>query len=159
MTASYPETSRDRNRWILRRRTERNALAPHRPYAFLIEEERAESGEVIPVATIFLTNRECPWRCLMCDLWKNTLADTVPPGAIPAQINYAFCRCVGFGEVLGLPAMFRAAPGALARDEPATDRVSGIHLPAVPGGPMRLTFFGVAPASRVLACRRCRADQ
>src|SRR4030095_100742 len=40
-------------------------------------------------ATIFLTNRECPWRCLMCDLWKNTLEEHVPPGAIPAQIREA----------------------------------------------------------------------
>jgi len=25
----------------------------------------------------------------MCDLWQNTLAETVPPGAIPGQIDYA----------------------------------------------------------------------
>jgi radical SAM enzyme (TIGR01210 family) len=62
---------------------------PHRPYAFLVEEELAETRELVSVATIFLTNRECPWRCLMCDLWKNTLTETVPPGAIPAQIDYA----------------------------------------------------------------------
>jgi radical SAM enzyme (TIGR01210 family) len=46
----------------------------------------------VPVNTIFLTNRECPWRCLMCDLWKNTLSETVPLGAIPAQIEYALER-------------------------------------------------------------------
>jgi hypothetical protein len=46
----------------------------------------------VPVATVFLTNRECPWRCLMCDLWRNTLAETVPLGAIPAQIDYALRR-------------------------------------------------------------------
>jgi radical SAM enzyme (TIGR01210 family) len=44
---------------------------------------------VEPVATIFLTNRECPYRCLMCDLWRNTLSETVPLGAIPAQIDHA----------------------------------------------------------------------
>jgi archaeosine synthase beta-subunit len=44
---------------------------------------------VEPVATIFLTNRECPFRCLMCDLWRNTLTETVPVGAIPAQIDHA----------------------------------------------------------------------
>jgi uncharacterized Fe-S cluster-containing MiaB family protein len=47
------------------------------------------SGAVVPVATIFLTNRECPWRCLMCDLWRNTLVDSVPAGAIPEQIEFA----------------------------------------------------------------------
>jgi uncharacterized Fe-S cluster-containing MiaB family protein len=56
---------------------------------FFVEDEHSAAGEVVPVATIFLTNRECPWRCLMCDLWKNTLTKTVPPGAIPAQIEYA----------------------------------------------------------------------
>jgi radical SAM enzyme (TIGR01210 family) len=44
---------------------------------------------VVPVSTLFLTNRECPWRCVMCDLWKNTLTDTVPLGAIPEQIEFA----------------------------------------------------------------------
>jgi hypothetical protein len=52
----------------------------------------AESGEVVEVATIFLTNRECPWRCVMCDLWKNTLTETVPVGAIPAQLDFALSR-------------------------------------------------------------------
>ena len=51
--------------------------------------ERSDVGEVVPIATVFLTNRECPWRCLMCDLWKNTLTETVPIGAIPVQIDFA----------------------------------------------------------------------
>ena len=46
-------------------------------------------------AAILLTNKECPWRCLMCDLWKNTLTRTVPPGAIPQQIDYALAQ-LGF---------------------------------------------------------------
>src|SRR5213078_1780566 len=54
-----------------------------------------ESGELVSVATIFLTNRECPWHCLMCDLWKNTLTETVPPGAIPAQIDSALVELGG----------------------------------------------------------------
>ena len=85
----YPSDRHERDQWVLAQRSARNAVDPRRPYAFLVEEERAESGEGVPVATIFLTNRECPWRCLMCDLWKNTLAKTVPAGAIPAQIDYA----------------------------------------------------------------------
>jgi radical SAM enzyme (TIGR01210 family) len=38
---------------------------------------------------VLLTNKECPWRCLMCDLWKDTTTETVPPGAIPRQIDLA----------------------------------------------------------------------
>ena len=63
-----------------------------RPYAWLLERERAESGEVASIATVFLTNRECPWRCLYCDLWKNTTTGTVPAGAIPAQIDFALAQ-------------------------------------------------------------------
>jgi radical SAM enzyme (TIGR01210 family) len=85
----YPETSQERDPWIVSRRPIRNSVDPQRPYAFLIEQEPDGSGEIVSVATIFLTNRECPWRCLMCDLWQNTLQETVPIGAIPAQIEYA----------------------------------------------------------------------
>ncbi len=88
----YPKASAERDRWILGQRHERNELDPRRPYAFHIENERAASGEFVPVATIFLTNRECPWRCLMCDLWLNTLADNTPEGAIPEQIGFALSR-------------------------------------------------------------------
>src|SRR5215213_10273044 len=60
-----------------------------RPQSFFIEAERCERGDIVPVATVFLTNRECPWRCIYCDLWKNTTTETVPQGAIPAQIDFA----------------------------------------------------------------------
>jgi hypothetical protein len=88
----YPESAAERDRWILGQRPERNELDPRRPYAFHVERERAASGEMVPVATIFLTNRECPWRCLMCDLWRNTLTESAPEGAIPEQIRFALSR-------------------------------------------------------------------
>lgn len=74
---------------ILAARSTKNAVEQSRPYAFLVEPERTASGEVEDVATIFLTNRECPFRCLYCDLWKNTTDERVPVGSIPAQIEYA----------------------------------------------------------------------
>jgi radical SAM enzyme (TIGR01210 family) len=92
MESFYPTSSTDRDHWILTQRPQRNQLDPQRPYAFLVEEEYSAEKEIVPVATIFLTNRECPWRCLMCDLWKNTLTETVPIGAIPAQITYALAQ-------------------------------------------------------------------
>ena len=88
----YPAASDERDKWILERRPPRLALDPFIPYAFSVEDECSASREVIPVATVFLTNRECPWRCLMCDLWRNTLRDKVPVGAIPAQIDHALAR-------------------------------------------------------------------
>lgn len=77
---------------ILAARPPKNAVDVTRPYAFLVERERAASGRVDDVATLFLTNRECPFRCLMCDLWKNTTDDRVPVGAIPAQIDFALSQ-------------------------------------------------------------------
>ena len=88
----YPPSDILRDQWILNHRPQRAALDPWRPYAFTLDQERAAKGDVVPVATIFLTNRECPWRCVMCDLWRNTLVDNTPPGAIPAQIDYALAR-------------------------------------------------------------------
>src|SRR5947199_6427943 len=80
------------DRWLLNLRPPRNPLDPWRPYAFLAEPEAGPDGEMVEAATIFLTNRECPFRCVMCDLWRNTLEETVPPGAIAAQIRYALER-------------------------------------------------------------------
>lgn len=62
------------------------------PYAFLVEPEVTAAGRVEDVATIFLTNRECPFHCLFCDLWKNTTDERVPVGAIPQQIDHALAR-------------------------------------------------------------------
>jgi uncharacterized Fe-S cluster-containing MiaB family protein len=82
----------DYDTWILSHRPPRTSRDPLVPYEFFVEEECNRDGIVGPVATIFLTNRECPFRCLMCDLWRNTLTETVPIGAIPAQIDYALAR-------------------------------------------------------------------
>ena len=85
----YPETHAARSRWIIGQRGPKNPLDPHRPYAWLLEKERAADGSLVDGLTIFLTNKECPWRCLMCDLWQNTLDETVPAGAISEQIDFA----------------------------------------------------------------------
>jgi radical SAM enzyme (TIGR01210 family) len=99
MLSIYPASSAKRNKWILQRRPERTVLDPLRPYSFFVEDECSANGEVVPIATVFLTNRECPWRCLMCDLWRNTLVDEAPPGAIQAQIDYALARLPRAREV------------------------------------------------------------
>lgn len=90
MNESLFESNPDR--WILSHRPKRNSVDPWIPYEFLVEEEHGASGSIEKIATIFLTNKECPFRCLMCDLWKNTTTDRVPKGAIPEQIRYALER-------------------------------------------------------------------
>jgi len=82
----YPVRTSARTRWILSRRGPRNLVDSSRAYANLWEEEPDADGNLVPTATIFLTNRECPYRCLMCDLWRNTLNESVPVGIIPAQL-------------------------------------------------------------------------
>jgi archaeosine synthase beta-subunit len=77
---------------IVAARPPKNRVDVDRPYAFLVEPERSATGRIVDVATIFLTNRECPFRCLMCDLWRNTTDERVPAGAIPRQIDYALSR-------------------------------------------------------------------
>lgn len=92
MIGPYPTNPAERSQWVVAQRPQRSALDPEKPYFYLVEEEHSYTGEIVPVATVFLTNRECPWRCLMCDLWKNTLPASVTPGAIPRQIAYALER-------------------------------------------------------------------
>ena len=78
--------------WILANRPPKNPVDPSKPYTFLMEEEATPDGRVEPVATIFLTNSECPFRCLMCDLWKNTTDEPVASGMIRNQIEWALER-------------------------------------------------------------------
>ena len=65
------------------------SLDESRAYASVWEEERGADGAPLPTAVVFLTNKECPFRCVMCDLWVNTLDRRVAPGSIPAQIRRA----------------------------------------------------------------------
>jgi radical SAM enzyme (TIGR01210 family) len=86
---SDPQEVRIDDRWIRSRRENKNPVDPFRPYHHLVEKERTLSGKVEEVITLFLTNRECRFTCLMCDLWKNTTDRPVPPGAVPAQVDWA----------------------------------------------------------------------
>ena len=80
---------------ILAARGPRSAVNPERAVAALVEPERTADGRIVDIATLFLTNRECPYRCVMCDLWKSTMIGRVPVGAIPRQID---------ASLAGLPA-------------------------------------------------------
>lgn len=86
MPVSLPEFT---NRAILAQRPAKVGVDPRRAYAALVEPERTEAGEVVDVATIFLANSECPFRCLMCDLWQNTTDEPLAPGDVIAQIDHA----------------------------------------------------------------------
>ena len=74
---------------IVAQRPAKNRVSPDRPYAWMIEPESDVEGNLQQVVTLFLTGSECPFRCTMCDLWKNTLDGPTPIGAIPQQIEFA----------------------------------------------------------------------
>ncbi|MFW6348319.1 MAG: radical SAM protein [Cyclonatronaceae bacterium] len=74
---------------VLALRGPKHKLDAFRPYNLLHEAEPQPDGTTTAVNTIFLTNKECPFKCVMCDLWKHTLDGRTPPGAIVAQIRYA----------------------------------------------------------------------
>jgi archaeosine synthase beta-subunit len=71
---------------------DRSARPPHDPWAdpsITVDDEAQPDGVSSRVGTVFLTGRECPWRCVMCDLWRQSTADDTPAGAIPHQIGRA----------------------------------------------------------------------
>ncbi len=90
--SGYPEPSKGRDRFVLDRRPARPRHDPWRHQGLLIEEEPDPAGALATVATVFLTGRECPWRCVMCDLWRFTTVEDTPAGAIPAQLDQALAE-------------------------------------------------------------------
>jgi archaeosine synthase beta-subunit len=90
MRDSYPPDASSRDRFVVERRGVRAAHDPWRRQGVIVEDERGEDGASARVATVFLTGRECPWRCVMCDLWRYTIEEDTPAGAIPAQIAAAW---------------------------------------------------------------------
>jgi radical SAM enzyme (TIGR01210 family) len=144
---SYPEGPRARDLFVLERREARSLPDPWRHQGLLVEDERAEDGRAVRVATVFLTGRECRWRCAMCDLWRHTIPGDTAPGAIPAQLDQALGDLRG---AAGAPATHVKLYNASSFFDPAAvptadyraiaDRVAGFeHVvveshPALVGG-------------------------
>ncbi len=80
------------NRTIEQYRPHKEEVDVNKPYLYLHEEEVQFDGALKTVNTVFLTNKECPFKCVMCDLWRHTLDQPTPIGAIPRQIEYALKR-------------------------------------------------------------------
>ncbi len=131
LAPAYPDGSPDRDRWIESLRPSRGSLPVPRPAGWFVEFEPDAVGARVPVLTVFLTNRECPWRCVFCDLWKAALTEAVGPGDIAAQIDRALA-------------------------DPVNDRLSPAHLKLYNAG----SFFDPAAIPLVdypaIARRACR---
>jgi len=53
----------------------------------VLEEERTASGAVERALTVFLSGAECPFTCSFCDLWRWTIDEPTPLGALPMQLE------------------------------------------------------------------------
>lgn len=92
MAPRYPSSPAARTRWVLDRRAgivRDPHLSPDRVSHSLRETEPDGTGGTASILTLFLTNRECPWRCLMCDLWRHTLEERIPAGSALRQVDAA----------------------------------------------------------------------
>lgn len=98
--SSFPAYPTD-GRWIRSLRRRKLRVDPWLPYGWFNELEPGLDGQVKDTGAILLTNRECPYSCLMCDLWKYTTNESVPHGAIPAQIEFAL-KELGSSQILKL---------------------------------------------------------
>jgi hypothetical protein len=77
---------------ILTARGPRAVVDPEKPYASLVEAEWTREGRLEDVATIFITNAECSFRCLVCDLWKFTTERGAAPTPVAEQVESALSK-------------------------------------------------------------------
>jgi len=129
------------DQWVVERRGPRTALDPMRAYSAAFEEELDAAGALAPTAVVFLTNRECPFRCVMCDLWRNTLDETVPPGAIATQIRAALQQLPPVRQIKLYNAGSFFDPAAIppSEDEEIAEIVGGVDRVIVEAHPGFLT--------------------
>jgi len=85
----YPESASARDGFVAERRGPRPLHDPWQHQGLIVEDERTGEGGRARTATVFLTGRECPWRCAMCDLWRYTTVADTPAGAIATQVAAA----------------------------------------------------------------------
>lgn len=113
----------------------------------LLEEERTRQGRVEPVATLFLANRECAFRCVFCDLWRHARAERLAPGEAVEQVRRGLEALVPVPHVKLYNAGSLFDPGQVPREDlPGIARLlSGFRDVVVESHP---AFAGRAPAFR-----------
>lgn len=104
----YPATASARNHYVINQRGGRARHDPWRHQAVIAEDERTAAGDIARVGTVFLTGRECPWHCVMCDLWQYTIEEDTPERAIPAQVGAARRELVERGDAITAMKLYNA---------------------------------------------------
>jgi archaeosine synthase beta-subunit len=151
--ASFPSAAAARDRFVLDRRGPRPAHDPWRHQGVLVEEERSADGRRARVATAFLTGRECPWRCTMCDLWRHTTVEDTPRGAIPAQVAAARAEAETARGPIEAMKLYNAGSFFDPRAVPDSDY--GAIAAALAGIPHVI----VESHPALVSDRRCRVDR
>ena len=73
----------------MQRLTVKNVVTESKANGAFSESELTRNGIVEDHNIILTTNKECSFRCVMCDLWKNTLDYRVKDGAVAKQVKDA----------------------------------------------------------------------
>jgi hypothetical protein len=76
-------------RWVRALRPPKRGVDPWTPLGHFWEEERVAHGPPVATLTVLLAGAECPFTCVFCDLWQETLGGPTPRGALPAQLGAA----------------------------------------------------------------------
>src|SRR5437588_12036772 len=125
----YPAAPAERDRFIIDLRGPRPQHDPWRYQDLAVDDELTESGQVARIGTVFLTGRECPWRCAMCDLWRFTTRADTPIGAVPAQLAAARHTWIIDAESVSRIKLYNASNFFDARAVPEADyRAIASHL-------------------------------
>ncbi|HJN46562.1 MAG TPA: hypothetical protein QF572_20560 [Vicinamibacterales bacterium] len=77
------------DRWVRALRGPKTPPSAWEPIRVLHEQERRPGGGLIEVTTVFLAGMECPFSCVFCDLWQQTLVGSTPPASLPRQLELA----------------------------------------------------------------------
>jgi radical SAM enzyme (TIGR01210 family) len=149
----FPVTAPERDRFVLERRAPRPAHDPWRYQGVLFEEERSADGLRLWVATVFLTGRECPWRCTMCDLWRYTTAGDTPPGAIPRQVAAARAEAEATDRPIDAMKLYNAGSFFDPRAVPESDYT------AVAAALAGIAHLVVESHPALVSDRKCRVDR
>lgn len=74
------------SRMVLAARGAKVPLASQIPPLLVTETEPDAAGGTTLASTVFLIGKECPFRCLMCDLWRHTTDQRTEPGSLVQQL-------------------------------------------------------------------------
>lgn len=77
------------NRRVRALRPPKQGVDPWAPLDVVFEQELTIHGTIAPAVTVFLAGAECPFTCVFCDLWRQTLDGPTPRGAVAAQLRLA----------------------------------------------------------------------